>query len=156
MSYNEIFEIGKLKLSTDRESKNYYTSKSIVKELTPSSFNPFITYHLKLKKSDAPQYTFVMFYAPWCGYCKRTKELWTECAKQAKLQKLKIKVKSFNCEKNKDYLLLMNEEYKRKSHKKFVPSYPTLILYKDEVPVKVFTGERTLSNLMSFIGKSLN
>ena len=152
MNYNELYEIGKMKITLpeERESNNYFSNAM---ELKSINFDPFTTYNLRSVKSRIPQYNFVMFYAPWCGYCQRLKDLWKQFAKEMKYKN--VKIQSFNCEKNKDYLLLMNEEFYKSNKVKFVPSYPTLKFYKDGIPIKTFTNERTLPNLISFVRESL-
>ncbi len=116
---------------TKKDSKNYF-SKS--KELTPLDFDPIKTYLLRSKAC-----TFVMFYAPWCKYCKKLKLIWTQLGKTATF----IDVCAFNCEKYKDHIGKMAMD------KFAIQTYPTLVLYKNGKPVR-YKKDRTLADLLNF------
>ena len=122
-----------------KDSKNYFSSSKVVKELTPVEFDPIKTFNLK--SSSRGKCTFIMFYAPWCGYCKRSKELWEQLGHAATF----IDVCALNCEKYKNHVGKMNMDKPG-----FVGSFPTLVMYKGNIPFKKFDDERTLQNLLDF------
>lgn len=119
-----------------RKSLSYFSRTKFVKELTPEDFQDIQTFKLKNKSP-----TIVMFYAPWCGYCKRSKDVWKKLGDVATF----VHVTAFNCEKYKDHVDKMNVD-----KKEFIRSFPTIILYKKGVPVKKFNGDRNLKELLTF------
>merc|ERR1712126_277137 len=79
--------------------------------------------------------TFVKFYAPWCGHCKRLAPTWTQLAdKYASTEGVTIaKVDCTSGEnKNKD---LCNAQG--------VNGFPTLNIYKDGEKVEEFNGKNS-------------
>jgi thiol-disulfide isomerase/thioredoxin len=139
----EIKDIGNLNLEGRKENNHFFNNSKNVKELSPNDFDGYKLADNGVKK------TLVYFYAPWCGYCKRSKDLINEFANMAQF----IKVAGFNCELYKDYLTKINEDYIREYGNKFVPSYPTIKLYTSDGgsnEIKTFEGERTLRNLFNF------
>jgi len=81
----------------------------------------------------------VLFYADWCGHCKKIKPDWDDAAKDAnKEDKKMIKV---NCgggtEKDKE---LMN--------KYNIEGYPTIIIFDNGTPAE-YTGKRTKDDFLS-------
>lgn len=102
----------------EREDKDYF-DKSI--ELKPGDFSSTKSSHLKNKDC-----TVVLYYSPWCGYCKAVKEDWKKLAKTA----LFLNVKSFNCEKNLSHLQSIREELPE-----LVKHFPTIVFYKNGVPM---------------------
>jgi thioredoxin-like negative regulator of GroEL len=57
---------------------------------------------------------FILFYAPWCGHCKRVKPTWSE------LSHATIKVAEVDCQDNRD--ICMQFEIK---------GYPTMLRLKE-------------------------
>lgn len=121
------------------DDKDYFGNSGAVIELKPKDFDSMKTYRLKSKRC-----TFVMFYAPWCGYCKRTKDVWIKLANSVAF----ADIAALNCEKNKGHVMKMNQDH---PSKEFVKFYPTVVLYKNGEPVKVFKDERTYENLMNAV-----
>uniref|UniRef100_T1JB49 Flavin-containing monooxygenase n=1 Tax=Strigamia maritima TaxID=126957 RepID=T1JB49_STRMM len=64
--------------------------------------------------------TFVKFFAPWCGHCKRLAPTWEDLAK--KLISQKVFVAEVDCSKDKCKTLCQDQK---------VEGYPTLVLYKN-------------------------
>ncbi|XP_054266646.1 thioredoxin domain-containing protein 5 homolog [Macrosteles quadrilineatus] len=85
--------------------------------------------------------TFVKFFAPWCGHCKRLAPTWEELAKTLSSEG-KVKIAHVDCtlEENKD---LCNDQE--------VEGYPTLFLYKNGVKVSEYNGSRVLEDLIEFV-----
>jgi len=118
-----------------RESESYFGKGSVVMELNPSHFDS--KHSWKLLKKDC---CVILFYAPWCPYCKAVKDTWEELAKKA----TNYEVYAFNCEKHKAHVSQIKEEVPY-----LVEGYPTIVLYKDGAPVKKLGQEdRNLSALM--------
>lgn len=69
----------------------------------------------------------VLFYADWCGHCKKIKPVWDEAADEINDKDKNKKMLKVNCgggsEKEKDIM----EKYK-------IDGYPTIILFKNGKP----------------------
>lgn len=83
--------------------------------------------------------TFVKFFAPWCGHCKRLAPTWDDLARKF-AAKAEVKVAKVDCT---IYEALCN------SHE--VQGYPTLVLFKDGKRVAEFNGARDLEALYEFV-----
>ena len=57
-------------------------------EITPGNFNKIVV--------DSSKPTFVKFFAPWCGHCKKMKPDWDKLASDA--DKDKITIGDIDCE----------------------------------------------------------
>lgn len=123
------------------EKRSYFTKGN---ELTPENFSEIKNYELRRFQ----KYTFIMFYAPWCRFCKETKELWKKLI--ASKSDLGIDVKAYNCEKHSIHKMKINMDYSKKYKTPLIITYPTLVLYKDGIPYKKFTKERTPKNIVDF------
>merc|ERR1711973_341935 len=91
--------------------------------------------------------TFVKFYAPWCGHCKRLAPTWVQLAdKFASTEG--VTIAKVDCtsgdNKNKD---LCNAQG--------VNGFPTLNIYKDGEKVEEFNGKRGLDDLAAFVDKAV-
>lgn len=102
-------------MSTERASEDYFPSKM---ELKANDFEKGAT--LKSKKC-----ALVLFYAPWCGFCKLIKDSWKQFASISGY----MDVFAFNCEKNGDYLAKIKED---KPY--LIPGFPTIVFYQDGKP----------------------
>ena len=81
----------------------------------------------------------VLFYADWCGHCKKLKPAWDDAAKEVnKDEKKMIKV---NCGEG-------TKEDKAIMEKYDIDGYPTIIIFQDGKPSK-YEGNR---NREDFIG----
>nr|XP_002131987.1 thioredoxin domain-containing protein 5 [Ciona intestinalis] len=88
--------------------------------------------------------TFVMFYAPWCGYCKRLAPTWEDLAVSDFSEvESPVKIAKIDC-----------TEYNHICQAFEVGGYPTLILFKDGDKVAKYKGNRSMDDLKSFIIKN--
>lgn len=83
--------------------------------------------------------TFVMFYAPWCGHCKRLAPVWerlaevTHSSSHATIAKVDCTVEKELCEKFE------------------VRGFPTLILFSEGEKKAEYTKARDLDSLLEFL-----
>ena len=113
------------------EEKSYFTGSKFVTELTPDDFDPIATWKLKDKKKCS----IVLFYAPWCYYCKKMKETWEELGEKAAF----FDVYSMNCELYSSHCSKIRED-----NIELIKSFPTMIIYTNGGPVeKVGIDENT-------------
>ncbi|XP_026473312.1 thioredoxin domain-containing protein 5 homolog [Ctenocephalides felis] len=85
--------------------------------------------------------TFVKFFAPWCGHCKRLAPTWDDLAKKV-VGSTNINVAKVDCtlEDNKELCSLQA-----------VDGFPTLYLYKDGQKLSEYNGSRSLDDLYEFL-----
>ena len=103
------------------DSDNYFKPSSKVKELVPSDFDK--TDPSKLLKKEC---CVILFYAPWCGYCKPVLPVWEKLAKLSK-----FKVYAMNCEKQRRHYEAIKETSPNK-----IEGFPTILMYVNGKSVK--------------------
>lgn len=117
----------------DTFTDDFFLSTGRIKELTPSSFADFT------QTSHKP--TFILFYAPWCGHCKKFKEeylrLGSEVAGTARIGAVNV-----------DTYPGLGNEYN-------VKGFPTIMFWnlgnKKKASPEVYNGPRTSSALRRFL-----
>jgi len=119
----------------EREDANYFDNVH-VKELSARDFDQFKSSRLNNKKC-----CIVLFYAPWCGYCKKVRPEYEKMAKKNKF----MDVYAFNCEKNKAHIEKIKNDLPN-----LVRGYPTIVAYKNGEPSETFEDERTAQELLKF------
>lgn len=86
--------------------------------------------------------TFVKFFAPWCGHCKRMAPTWDQLAVKFVGRGIQIAKVDCTLPDNKD--LCAQQE---------VNGFPTLFLYKDGAKITEYNGSRSLEDLFDFVEK---
>lgn len=112
---------------------SFYTDSKTVTELTPKDFDSTDTWKLNNHKCSV-----VMFYAPWCGHCKNSKEMWNELGGIAEF----FDVCALDCEKYGDHVGLIKEDAPG-----LIDGYPSIVFYSKGMPVKKFEGDRSVANV---------
>ncbi|KAF7267893.1 thioredoxin domain-containing protein pretaporter [Rhynchophorus ferrugineus] len=85
--------------------------------------------------------TFVDFFSPWCGHCKRLAPTWEQLGK--KLQNTKgVKIAKVDC------TVPDNREF---CNQQEIDSFPSLFLYKDGEKISQYSGNRELQDLYDFV-----
>jgi len=85
--------------------------------------------------------TFIKFYAPWCGHCKRLLPTWNQLAEKF-FGNESVKIAKVDCtlQENRD---LCSEQD--------VNGFPTLFIYKDGEKISEYNGSRSLDDLFEFV-----
>jgi len=92
--------------------------------------------------------TFVKFFAPWCGHCKRLAPTWEELA--AKYSKTDgVKIGKVDCTEG-------NDRNRELCGAQGVTGFPTLNIYKNGEKIEEYNGKRTIEDLEAFINKHLS
>ncbi|KAJ8961632.1 hypothetical protein NQ314_005884 [Rhamnusium bicolor] len=89
--------------------------------------------------------TFVKFYAPWCGHCKRLSPTWDNLGKKFST-KPGVNIVKVDCTLEINKQLCNDEE---------VEGFPTIFLYKDGGKISEYSGSRSLDDLYDFVNKHL-
>jgi protein disulfide-isomerase-like protein len=110
--------------------KEGMTSSSDSCEITPDEFD---------KRVSSSNNQLVMFYAGWCGHCKKLEPMWDEVSKEVNSNK-------------KDSMLKINvggnepgssgPEYQKISEKYNIQGFPTIIIFKNGSPQSEYEGSR--------------
>lgn len=79
----------------------------------------------------------IMFYAPWCGHCKRLEPVWAHVAQA--LYNTNIRVGRIDCTR----FTSMASEFG-------VSGFPTIMFLKGDIAQYTFTGDRTKEDIINF------
>ncbi|XP_060525765.1 protein disulfide-isomerase A5 [Cylas formicarius] len=82
----------------------------------------------------------VMFYAPWCGHCKKMKPEYVAAARELEREGLGRRLAVVDCTENPD----LAEEYR-------VQGFPTIKLFRDGVYVADYDGKRSADDIKAFV-----
>ncbi len=85
---------------------------------------------------------FVWFYADWCGHCRQMAEPWADFANRNNT--------GVNLAKVRDDFV------PRISSKPNIQGWPTIMLYKNGVPVDTYQGERTPEAFNHYVSNNSN
>ncbi|KAG5884135.1 hypothetical protein JTB14_021804 [Gonioctena quinquepunctata] len=133
--HNDLKQYVNKMLGTQKEDQTEQPSESQSEnrpgELTGSNFKVGIQKGL----------TFVKFFAPWCGHCKRLSPTWDTLREKFSAGN-GVNIVKVDCtlEDNKD---LCNDEE--------VEGFPTLFLYRDGERISEYSGSRSLEDLHEFV-----
>jgi len=96
--------------------------------------------HEKLEEYISPdKTTLVLFYADWCGHCKKLKPTWSECSKKA--SKDGLNMVQINVGEGTDKDKELAEKYQ-------IDGYPTIMLFKNGKATP-YNGPRTEEGFLS-------
>lgn len=109
-------------------------SKSSVKLLSGADFSNKEPWKLNDKHCSV-----VLFFAEWCGHCQNIKQEYIKFADIAQF----THVYALDSERN--YSLM--ESIKNSPLK--IEGFPTIIFYKNGVPVKTYNGDRTWQDMVN-------
>ena len=99
-----------------------FFKNSRVKQLTPTDFDKS-----ELTKIPSIKCGAVLFYASYCHWCVAVKPTWEKLADSVMF----MDIAAFECDSYPEHTAGMNEDMNG-----FIPSYPTMVLYKNGKPVR--------------------
>ncbi|XP_011159540.1 thioredoxin domain-containing protein 5 homolog [Solenopsis invicta] len=85
--------------------------------------------------------SFVKFFAPWCGHCKRLAPTWEELGKKF-FGNENVNIVKVDCTLDVSKLLCNEQE---------VDGFPTLYLYRNGRKISEYNGSRNLDDLYDFV-----
>ncbi|XP_053971858.1 thioredoxin domain-containing protein 5 [Hylaeus anthracinus] len=85
--------------------------------------------------------SFVKFFAPWCGHCKRLAPIWEDLGKKFFTNE-NVNIIKVDCTLDASKELCNEQE---------VDGFPTLYLYRDGHKVSEYSGARSLDDLYEFV-----
>jgi protein disulfide isomerase len=86
------------------------------------------------------EFSFIEFYAPWCGHCKQLAPVFVEVAKTLKSNGVSVPLAKVDCTQQK---LICND----------VQGYPTLKLFSRTGKITDYDGERSQEALVAYLTK---
>ena len=91
-----------------------------------------------------------LFYAPWCGHCKRLKPTYEKLARELKKSKLKIHVTAIDMDRHGEMVRNLNIGKKRfgRSISSTMGGFPTIIFFNRNGNSTIYKGNRSLESLM--------
>jgi thiol-disulfide isomerase/thioredoxin len=115
---------------------NYFDDNKFITELSPKSFDDFTSTNLKDKNTG-----LLLYYAPWCGFCKRLKDNYIEASETSGLL---CDFMALNCESHSSQYEKIKTEFPG-----FITGFPTIIVYNNGVPeYKLNEDDRSISKLI--------
>ena len=93
------------------------------------------------ENSISRDYTFIKFYAPWCGHCKRLAPTWEQLAVKM-VSNPSVKIAKVDCTENDNRPLCSREG---------VSGFPTMFLYHNGDKVTEYEGNRSLDDMANFL-----
>ncbi len=96
---------------------------------------------------NANEFTFTMYYADWCGHCKKAKPEMEELVKKGVIEKGGKK-----CE----IRMISPENEPEKAAGKPIKGFPTFLMETADGQVVEYKGERSTKGYLDFINKTLS
>lgn len=96
---------------------------------------------------NASEYTFTMYYADWCGHCKKAKPEMEALVKKGVIEKngKKCQIRMISPETEPD-----------KAAGKPIKGFPTFLMETADGQVVEYKGERSTDGYLEFINKTLS
>ena len=88
--------------------------------------------------------SFIKFYAPWCGHCKRMAPTWEELGTKF-VGSTDVKIAKVDCTEASNRQLCASQK---------VSGFPTMIIYKNGVKIDEYDGNRSLEDMHSFVTRN--
>ncbi|CAK9797135.1 Thioredoxin domain-containing protein 5 [Anthophora plagiata] len=123
--------LGKVDDQVNVKTENLESTTPNVLSLTRESF----------KHNIENGVSFVKFFAPWCGHCKRLAPIWKDLEKKF-LTNDNVNIIKVDCTLDVSKSLCDEQE---------VDSFPTLHLYRDGYKLSEYKGARNLDDLYEFV-----
>ncbi len=120
-----------------RNDEDYFTTSRFITELESKDFDSIASWRLKKHKCS-----IVLFYAPWCRYCKMMKKIWERLGETAVF----FDVCAYNCEKNRIHLDQIKNDMPE-----LVRGYPTIIIFENGEPIERVGQTDSERNVPHFI-----
>ncbi|XP_014281802.1 thioredoxin domain-containing protein 5 homolog [Halyomorpha halys] len=98
------------------------------------------------KEDIAKGFTFVKYFAPWCGHCKRLAPTWQDLGNKFEAED-KVQIAEVDCTREDNRQLCDDQE---------IGGFPTLVLYKSGKKVDKYSGSRALMDLYDFVMKHVD
>lgn len=121
-------------IPTETEEWGIYPGSSDVLKLLDSNFTSGVA-------SKDP--TLIMFYAPWCGHCKKMKPDYSKAAAVIKSLNIRARLGAVDCTTNP----AVTEKYK-------ITGFPTIKLFANGRFISDYQGARTSEELLNFMRNS--
>jgi len=90
--------------------------------------------------------TFVKFFAPWCGHCKRMGPTWDELAAKF-VGTSGVKIAKVDCTLAESKEVCSDQD---------VNGFPTIFIYKDGEKITEYSGNRSLDDLFEFVNRHIS
>lgn len=124
----------------DRPRDDCFDKDSCVLEITPADFEPLNVWKL----ASPSAVTIAIFYVPWCNQCKELHDVFCEVARISTFASFV----ALNCEKQCKHFGKIKRDMPF-----LVQTFPTIIGYISQAPFEEFKGERTVLELVKFVGR---
>jgi protein disulfide-isomerase A6 len=117
---------------------------NFVVELSEKDFNN----RQPILKNYKDKLVLIKFYTNWCGYCVRSIPDYEELSRKYKNNK-RVVIAQMDAEKNNEFL----EHLNKFNNWEGVNGYPTILLFKNNLYLTKYTGNRTVVDYIDFLNK---